>query len=147
PVASAASKVAKTCGACTACCDAVAVMSLGKGNWKRCFYQGDSCCTIYPQRPIDCRAFECHWLSDTIQGDERLRPDNLGLIFTTARKEGTEYLTAVEVWDDATSQSPARDLIESLLSKFAVVVLRRRTRDAILCIYDTRVPIPLPVMD
>lgn len=72
----------RSCGTCTHCCTSLGVSEVGKGLWERCQYLCKEGCDIYTIRPESCRTFQCLWLSGHIEGDERRRPDNMGLMFT-----------------------------------------------------------------
>ena len=136
----------KSCGGCSACCESLQVPEVAPGNWQRCEHQCAAGCDDYENRPQSCRSFSCHWLTGVIEGDERRRPDKLGLVFTTTFHQGLAFLTAVEVWDGAAEQEPARSLLERLGRKAAIAVVRRATRDGVLRINERRVAIPLPLV-
>lgn len=61
----------RRCGACSLCCKVIAVETLDKpaGQWCRHFARGQGC-AIHDARPVQCRAFDCHWLLDATMGDE-----------------------------------------------------------------------------
>jgi hypothetical protein len=61
----------RACGACSLCCKIMAVPDFeGKPDqhkWCKYAKPGYNACTIYQQRPQECRAFNCMWLiSDQI---------------------------------------------------------------------------------
>jgi len=69
----------RTCGKCSACCKTHAVEVINKSEGKLC----KNCivgkgCTIYPNRPKECKDFRCEWLKGF--GKENLRPDLLGIV-------------------------------------------------------------------
>src|SRR5262249_47734976 len=68
----------RLCGSCTACCTWVGVVSLAKPAGCRCAHEGAGCCTIYPDRPDECRAYRCLWLDGW--GDDADRPDRSGVL-------------------------------------------------------------------
>lgn len=71
----------RLCGPCTACCRTFPVLALDKQENESCGNLCPSGCSIYTEKPDACSEFECLWLNGLLNGDERRRPDNLGLIF------------------------------------------------------------------
>ncbi len=74
-VRQAATHAARGCGACTACCTALEIVSepgksttfdtgedIAKPAGQNCRFLGLSGCSIYDARPIVCREFKCDWL-------------------------------------------------------------------------------------
>lgn len=51
---------------CNLCCDLPAIKSLKKPLDELCEHHDGECCTIYGDRPIDCRDFSCQWLVDPL---------------------------------------------------------------------------------
>lgn len=123
----------RICGPCTACCTVMAVQELGKGNYERCRHLTSSGCGIYPDRPGTCRDWSCLWRLGLIEGDERRRPDNLGLLFTPLRHGGTAVLTAYEIWKDASKEPPAKYLLGQLQRKLPVVVVNPSNQFWVAC--------------
>jgi hypothetical protein len=73
------------CGTCTACCTIFAITELGKPNHVDCIHLSghNKGCSIYDNRPGQCRRFECEWLKGSIHNKKlAYRPDRLGLVFT-----------------------------------------------------------------
>jgi hypothetical protein len=57
----------RECGTCTLCCKLLPVKSLGKKAGERCAHvRHGKGCTIYEQRPFDCRTWACRWLADPL---------------------------------------------------------------------------------
>ena len=69
----------RQCGDCTLCCTAVAVFALRKATGKPCPHLCRTGCSVYQDRPRECRDFECLWLRGHFRDDER--PDALGVVF------------------------------------------------------------------
>lgn len=65
--------MARSCGTCTLCCKVLRVATLHKppGQWCQHCATGQGC-TIYAERPSECAAFSCVWLSTPALGDEWL---------------------------------------------------------------------------
>lgn len=142
----------RQCGSCSACCTVMAVASLKKGNYDGCKHlakngqeQGpqvqldshgnsEGCCTIYTERPTACRNFECFWkLGIGIDGDERRRPDNLGIIFNRMdmapddprwSPANNAYFTAWEVVPNALESQPVKYLLSKLVKRYTILVIR-----------------------
>lgn len=60
----------RSCGSCTLCCNLLAVGSLAKPQRQWCGHCSTSAgCTIYAQRPAECAAFHCAWLTSLDFGE------------------------------------------------------------------------------
>ncbi|MEI9928167.1 MAG: hypothetical protein WDN44_11295 [Sphingomonas sp.] len=59
----------RACGGCTLCCKVMGIGALAKpaGQWCRHCAVGSGC-TIYPDRPAECRTFSCGYLSWPMAG-------------------------------------------------------------------------------
>lgn len=71
------------CGDCTACCTVFSVGEIGKPCGKECDFLSKESpgCSIYKDRPQQCKNFKCHWLvGQVMSGKLAYRPDRLGLI-------------------------------------------------------------------
>jgi Fe-S-cluster containining protein len=91
--------ITRACGECTACCTAVSVEELDKGQNVRCQHlSSTSGCAIYQDRPASCRKYNCLWLKGELP--EKYRPDKSGVVFS---------------WGDSPNGKAA--LIANLLSK------------------------------
>jgi hypothetical protein len=121
----------RECGACTACCTVMGVSELKKKNYQRCCYLTERC-SIYAARPAGCRDWSCNWLLGILEGDERRRPDNFGLMFTNELKGDKVILTAYEVWEGASKQPKARFLLDKLQEKWPVCVVDTKNNFVIL---------------
>jgi hypothetical protein len=110
----------KPCGECRACCTALAVAEFSKPNYRPCVHECDQGCAIYPDRPDSCRTYLCLWKTGWLEGDERRRPDRLGVIFDWHGM--TETLRVWEVWPGATQEPQPAYLIQKLRKKYPVLV-------------------------
>jgi hypothetical protein len=74
----------RACGACTLCCKVMAIEQLAKPANSWCPHcKPERGCLIYPERPDECRSFNCLWLvNDRL--DERWRPSKSKLVLTTS---------------------------------------------------------------
>jgi hypothetical protein len=79
----------KTCGDCTLCCKVMAIEELAKplSSWCRHCQPGRGC-SIYSDRPAECRTFSCLWLVND-QLDQRWKPSKSKLVLTTS-EDGIE---------------------------------------------------------
>jgi hypothetical protein len=81
-------KIARECGACTACCDGwlkIEVYGHTVDRGQPCRFSTGHSCTIYEERPHDpCRAFVCGWLTPTSPLPDWMRPDRSNLILLAA---------------------------------------------------------------
>lgn len=111
------------CGACTACCTVMAVPELQKEFHSPCPHVCAAGCRIYDARPRICREWFCLWARGALPGDERRRPDRLGLILDITLLPGAAVLTAYEVWPGASQHAPARDLLDQLQQTYKVCIV------------------------
>jgi len=125
------SSTVRKCGACTACCTVMAVAELKKKNFACCCHLQERC-TIYEKRPQSCRDWSCNWLLGLIDGDERRRPDKLGLIFTVELRGSSHLITAYEVWDGAVNGPPAKYILEKMQKRYPIALVYTSNRFEIL---------------
>ncbi|HXT59372.1 MAG TPA: hypothetical protein VN699_12105 [Pirellulales bacterium] len=108
----------RACGECTACCTIKAVPELGKPTQASCAHLCQSQCAIYAARPASCRDYACLWRQGLIDGDERRRPDHLGVIIdyeAFAAVPGAVRLLVWEIQPGAMKSDKVRFLVEKLL--------------------------------
>jgi len=117
----------RECGSCTVCCGIVGVDELKKGVWQACEHTlHGTGCGIYETRPQSCRNFVCFWLAGLIEGDERRRPDKLGIMFAHGEtKEAGPTIFAWEVWPGAAKEIAAKYVLDKLGRKRKVMILTR----------------------
>lgn len=127
----------RQCGECTACCvlpriqkvnlqgqTSLPLLPDGKPGYTACCHLCESGCSRYDERPEVCCEFECLWKSGHIVGDERRRPDNLGLMLTLDTLRDRLFVEAWELWPRAASEYPGKGLLESLFATTALVAVR-----------------------
>jgi len=119
----------RDCGSCQACCEVLGIKELGKPMWTRCEHQVDGRCDIYENAPPTCRGYECLWRLGILDGDERRRPDNLGVIFdfrgdsdTISTPEHIRHIQVTEVWAGAAKQTHVDWLIRQISQQWSVYV-------------------------
>lgn len=84
-----------SCGSCTLCCKIMGVPELDKlpGEWCK-HVDKKKGCTIYEDRPPNCRDFNCVWLQaqnregDNLMKAADLRPDRCKGVIVTTEKSG-----------------------------------------------------------
>jgi hypothetical protein len=112
------------CGSCTACCTALQVKSLGKGDYEKCKHLRRGSikgCGIYKDRPKDCSDYECLWLAGIIESHD-FRPDKCGFVMNgSASEEIGAYIMVHELRPGASRTLPAVELLE-MIAKTAVVI-------------------------
>ncbi|HTU25689.1 MAG TPA: hypothetical protein VMF30_09845 [Pirellulales bacterium] len=118
---------ARICGACTACCTVLGVEELDKENYRPCPHNCGHC-AIYDSRPATCRTWSCQWLLGHIDGDERLRPEQLGLMFNREVLSGQKILVAYEVWPQAGRQASNGLLLKQMCLAEPVILRDYGTR-------------------
>jgi hypothetical protein len=122
----------RPCNECQACCTVVGVKEFDKPSWTHCQHQCDIGCAIYEERPPTCRGYHCLYSLGLLDGDERRRPDNLGVIFdlrteneiiTGERLRGEPYTIQVwEIWKGALTESSVQWIINRLKERFVVAL-------------------------
>jgi hypothetical protein len=115
----------RSCGACTACCTILGVADLKKPSYVPCCHLAGNACGIYADRPRSCRIWSCNWLLGRDPGgDERHRPDALGLMFADEYVEGVgNLLVAYEVRSGAAREPKAAYVLNRLGKTRPVAVL------------------------
>lgn len=122
------SETRRNCGDCQACCVALQVDSIEKGDWKRCEHQGPIGCRIYSHRPDDCAGYACLWLQGL--GDRSWRPDRLGVVFSIVDSDQLgHHLMVHELREGALADPSVRRLTERLMQAYpAFAITRNRMR-------------------
>jgi Fe-S-cluster containining protein len=117
--------VSRECGACTACCTILAVRELNKNVYEACQHLCAQGCSIYTDRPRTCRAWSCMWREGKLEGDERRRPDQLGVMFWgQGLPDGRAVIMVSEVWPGAADLPAARYMIEKLAKARQRIVIK-----------------------
>jgi hypothetical protein len=81
----------RTCGACTACCFEITIddPALKKPPRQTCAHCVAEGCSIYDDRPGDCRSWFCAWRR-VGELPDHLRPDRCGLLACLVENPGAE---------------------------------------------------------
>lgn len=126
-----ADRIANTrqCGECTACCVLPRIspeeddgFPEGKPGYHPCSHLCASGCGIYDNRPKLCRNYQCLWRYGILGGDERRRPDKLGVMLTLDTHEKHIVFEAWELWDGALTDGSGKWLIDALSQKYGVML-------------------------
>jgi len=119
----------RDCGSCQACCEVLGIKELGKPMWTRCEHQIDGRCDIYDHAPLTCRGYECLWRLGILDGDERRRPDHIGVILdfrgdgeTISTPEDIRYIQLTEVWAGAAQQPNVVWMLNQIRQRYAVEI-------------------------
>jgi hypothetical protein len=115
------SPATKSCGGCTACCTIMSVEAVNKPTYTPCQHICQQGCSIYSEKPSECSVWECAWKSGWIDGDERRRPDQLGVMFEFRVVGGKSFLWVYEVWPDAFNGTKVQYLLARLEKKELLV--------------------------
>ena len=119
---------AAECGDCQACCHAVAVHEIGKGEYTTCEHQCPSGCAIYNRRPESCRSYYCFWrMSHAMSSVQKQgwmstsvtnRPDQLRVIFDmeSGKGDGGKGKPYIRCWQ---LDSPTQVLDDPIVRKVA----------------------------
>jgi hypothetical protein len=71
----------RSCGPCIGCCSIYQIPTLNKPKYVLCTHCTGTSCTIYDDRPQECRTFYCLWRRIAAMPEEA-RPDKIGIVFT-----------------------------------------------------------------
>lgn len=111
----------RACGDCAACCIIKSVRELGKPSQTACRHLCGTGCAIYGRHPASCRDYACLWRQGLIEGDERRRPDQLGVIIDYepfGRIPGSIRLVVWEVAPGAALSEKVRYVVDRLLRTY-----------------------------
>jgi len=125
----------RTCGDCTLCCRLIPVESMGKLANQKCKHQSHKGCTIYADRPTDCRVWSCGWLRGY---DVGARPDRSHAIVDDQMPSSVAIVEdgkrtpfyALQVWCDPRHPDAHEDptlrawLAEECAKRRALVIVR-----------------------
>ena len=115
----------RSCGECSACCTALKVPELGKGEREPCVHAkqivGTRRCLVYENRPDSCRKFRCAWLDGV--GPVAARPDKTDIILVLTESKFGPTVQAFEMRDNAHLRPTNAEVIERLVRKGIVVVI------------------------
>jgi hypothetical protein len=124
-------RIPKPCDECSLCCKVFGVNELGKAadQWCMHFAPGKRC-TIYPQRPGECRKFQCGW--STTEGlDLSWRPDNAKFVMDDTRPNEL-MIVCDPSYPDAWRREPYYSRIKSVAARksepFILVQVRIKGR-------------------
>jgi hypothetical protein len=85
--------IARECGGCHVCCQALAIEELHKECWTLCTHC-DQGCQIYKDRPKSCRLWYCYWALKYLP--ETYRPDKCGFLIEGRKNLGNK---AICIWE------------------------------------------------
>jgi hypothetical protein len=114
----------RECGACTACCTAVAVFELRKPVGEKCRHVSHKGCGTYASRPSECQMFECLWLRGHFAIHDR--PDKLGAVFfeEVSIDPNEKLIGCAETTPGTHRQERVMTIIHSLVEPKTSVVVR-----------------------
>lgn len=116
----------RSCGSCSACCTALAVVErLKKPAGERCKHLTTTeQCAIYHCRPLDCAGYFCAWRLGPARFHDDERPDRTGVVLTPRfLREGGMCLTAQGITDQAVQD--AREYLEGVSDRLGVPILMK----------------------
>ena len=94
----------RDCGECTACCTWMIGESYGHkfGNGVSCNFLDKCGCGIYEKRPEVCRKYQCGWSQELFP--EEMRPDKCGIIVSVENNENEQYLRAIIMYKNESTE-------------------------------------------
>lgn len=121
----------RACDDCHACCSVLAIRDLKKPAGETCKHLDATkidACTIYADRPFDCKEYRCAWLHTPGFGDTWHRPDRLGVLFTPRDNKwevlpfaGLYTLIAHETRPGAFEEPGAKKFLKHVAGRFIVL--------------------------
>jgi hypothetical protein len=101
----------RSCGSCGLCCKLVAVEELNKPAHQWCtHFSAGRGCTIYADRPSECRTFRCLWLMRP-QLSDAWRPDRSRIVLYFSH-DGTHLIANVDpAYPGAWRRSPYHETL------------------------------------
>jgi hypothetical protein len=125
--------VVRSCGACSACCFAIRVITeptdkhqVVKEPHHRCAHQAvrsERGCKIYDERPECCRVFTCMWVHGFGRGSDR--PDKLGIIVEPVNRQLPDLALVTEAFVGGADGRRAREVIERIAVQVGNVFVLR----------------------
>lgn len=113
----------RSCGSCTLCCKLMGVVALAKPVNAWCPHcRKGSGCTIYDDRPEECRAYACEWLTNPAL-PEGLKPDRCRVVLSML-DEGGPFLHVI-------ADPGFPDALQDPLVRKAIELARSRGIDVI----------------
>ena len=106
---------------CTICCNVCAVTALGKPSYADCEHQTATGCLIYPNRPKECREFECFWKL----GLSAIHPAELGVLFFPCQESTGLHLDLWLLTDDKSKLPAIWEEAERIMDRFPICVSAR----------------------
>lgn len=105
----------RSCGGCSVCCEVLEIPALKKPKKTLCVNVcSGGGCSIYQDRPSDCRTFQCIW-SEGYTGDGQ-RPDKSGIMAYHIDTRYGRTLLILEIREKAFTQRASQ---KDRLIKFA----------------------------
>ena len=91
----------RSCGSCSYCCKLFAIAELAKprGTWCVHCKPGNGGCGIYDERPGECRAFYCSWLTGDLPPE--WEPQRSKMVATASGSENGASVDAIITVDPA----------------------------------------------
>ena len=90
----------RACGDCSECCEVLEIPTLNKPKKSLCpNVCKDGGCSIYQDRPSECRTFQCIW-SEGVTGDGQ-RPDKSGIMAYYVDSQYGRTLLILEIKEKA----------------------------------------------
>jgi hypothetical protein len=134
---------ARRCGGCSACCTVLRINHDDGRQWtaenercprQRTAEQGERLgggCSIYADRPANCRGFKCAWLAEADEPTGRRfladheRPDQLGVMLWISRARS--IMQVHEVWPGAADAARVRVILDRIRAAGGTVAIVRST--------------------
>lgn len=82
-----------TCNGCTECCYVMGIKDLSLDYYTAC-PNCEKGCKIYPERPAECKTFECFYITGVVQK----RPDRFGIMIFASEDNGKKE-TEIEFFE------------------------------------------------
>lgn len=147
----------RSCGDCSLCCKTCHITDLNKpgGEWCPHADPGGAGCTIYDQRPGECRTFECCWRQGMLPDD--CKPNKIGVLAVFEPEVATDLeggpIAGIQLHESFPGAVRANKKAEALLQSLiragvpTLIFSDRTARTAELSINGVKFSRPFPVAD
>ena len=119
----------RECGECTLCCILPPIPSMNSPAGEVCSACKNSKCSIYKDRPQECKDFNCIWLLSPVLGEE-LRPDKCGTVFELY--EGQKTVVALAENESWKTGELHKLISQMLIDGYVVWVMQGKERNLLL---------------
>lgn len=113
--------IGRNCGSCKACCTTHEVKELKKSGYTNCIHECENGCSIHGEHPKSCKEYACLWKLGMIEGDERRRPDNFGILIDT-NTDNEDILVVWETRENGLNNDSVKHFLKRIATKHGLFI-------------------------